>query len=156
MPGTAIATLTPKEGPLKPGPGSPGFTLLEVLVAVAIVGLGLALVFRFMILQGQNQKIASQRILLLQEAQNIMTYWLAQPWIKPGHITGQSDKGVIWEVKISQVGGVVPDLKDRTRKNDRNRPIPVLFHLEVCCHYGRSPQGRPVCLHSERLFFSQG
>ncbi|MGD9125409.1 MAG: type II secretion system protein, partial [Desulfarculaceae bacterium] len=92
MPGTAIATLTPKEGPLKPGPGSPGFTLLEVLVAVAIVGLGLALVFRFMILQGQNQKIASQRILLLQEAQNIMTYWLAQPWIKPGHITGQSDK----------------------------------------------------------------
>ncbi len=138
-----------------PGPGAPekarpqrGFVLLETLVAIAVLGLGLALAWQLYATLGRSQAQAADRVALLTQARDIMEGWLAQPQVQPGLSQGQEGK-TRWEVRVADI--TPPPPASREKDLDAADKLPRLLSVEVCCRLRPPASGRPVCLRSARL-----
>jgi general secretion pathway protein I len=114
-----------------------GFTLIEALVALAIVAVALASIGGIVATVSRGTRSVSQRVALAATAQSLLTELPARHLLVPGHQSGQKD-GNRWNVYITAiaVGGagrwaplqVVLDLRaptGMTMKFTTVRLIPV-------------------------------
>jgi Tfp pilus assembly protein PilV len=129
-----------------------------VLVALVLLGLGLASVFQLVNMQAQAQAKAQLQMEALREAQNLMDQWLDEPKVNPGSFEGNTNSGMVWRVTVRQVAGTAPKTKpagSKTSRPTRTRPtsrrLPILLEISVCCSYELMGRTRRVCLVSQRL-----
>jgi prepilin-type N-terminal cleavage/methylation domain-containing protein len=125
-----------------------GFALLEALVAIAILGLGLALAWEVYATQGRSQTQAADRLLLLGQAGDLMEAWLAQPGVEPGLHKGSQGR-VRWEVRVDDI--TPPPPPSRLKDPEAEGKLPRLLGVQVCCRLSPPASIRPVCLQSARL-----
>jgi prepilin-type N-terminal cleavage/methylation domain-containing protein len=125
-----------------------GFVLLETLVAIAVLGLGLALAWQLYATLGRSQAQAADRVALLTQARDIMEGWLAQPEVAPGLSQGQEGK-IRWEVRVADI--TPPPPPSREKDLDSQDKLPRLLSVEVCCRLRPPLSGRPVCLTCARI-----
>lgn len=139
--------------------GNRGFGLIEVLVALVLLGLGLASVFQLVNMQAKAQTKAQLQMEALREAQNLMDQWLDEPKVNPGSFQGSTGSGMAWRVQVRPVAGAAPKSKPKqgnkpspsTSGRPTSRRLPVLLEVSVCCSYELMGQTRRVCLVSQRL-----
>lgn len=136
--------------------GNRGFGLIEVLVALALLGLGLASVFQLVNMQAAAQTKAKLQMEALREAQSLMDQWLDQPQVKPGSYQGKTDSGMAWRVQVRPAAGSAPKPRpgqspQRAGSRPTSRRLPVLLEVSVCCSYELMGRARKVCLVSQRL-----
>jgi prepilin-type N-terminal cleavage/methylation domain-containing protein len=145
--------------PISPA-GNRGFGLIEVLVALVLLGLGLASVFQLVNMQATAQTKAKLQMAALRDAQNLMDQWLDAPKVKPGSYQGNTDSGMAWRIQVRPVAGSAPKPRPgaKTSQSSRaglNRPtsrrLPLLLELSVCCSYELMGRTRRVCLVSQRI-----
>jgi general secretion pathway protein I len=79
-----------------------GFTLIEALVALAIVAIALASMGGIIATVAKGSRSASQRIALAATADSLLTELPARNALVPGHQSGQKD-GNHWSVDIAPV-----------------------------------------------------
>jgi hypothetical protein len=122
--------------------------MLEALVAIAVLGLGLALAWEVYAAQGRSQTQAADRLMLLGQAGDLLEGWLAQPQVDPGSYSGAQGK-VRWEVKVNDI--TPPPPPSKLKDLDAGDKLPRLLEVQVCCRLGAMRSARPVCLQSARL-----
>jgi prepilin-type N-terminal cleavage/methylation domain-containing protein len=141
--------------PISPA-GNKGFGLIEVLVALVLLGLGLASVFQLVNMQAMAQTKAELQMEALRDAQNLMDQWLDAPQIRPGSYQGDTDSGMAWRIQVRPVAGSAPKPKpgrppQRASARPTSRRLPVLLEVSVCCSYELMGRTSRVCLVSQRL-----
>jgi general secretion pathway protein I len=85
-----------------PFSGEAGFTLIEALVALAIVAIALASIGGIVATVSRGTRSASQRVALAAAAESLLTELPARNLLVPGHQSGQKD-GNRWNVDITAV-----------------------------------------------------
>jgi Tfp pilus assembly protein PilV len=125
-----------------------------VLVALVLLGMGLASVFQLVNMQAKAQTKAQLQMEALREAQTLMDQWLDEPKVGPGSFQGNTSSGMAWRVTVRAVAGAAPKRKPKsagTPSRPTSRRLPVLLEIAVCCSYELMGQTRRVCLVSQRL-----
>jgi prepilin-type N-terminal cleavage/methylation domain-containing protein len=123
--------------------GEKGFTLLEVLLAVAVLGLAVAGTWRLAGLEARTQDQVGQRQALLCQSRDLMETWLSEPHPVPGVYQGQGG-GVRWEVRVERR----PAARSQAQEQE---PPPSLLWVQVCSRPAQGPGQAQVCLSSARL-----
>jgi hypothetical protein len=124
-----------------------------VLVALALMGLGLTAALGLVRLQDQAQAQAEARQEALRLARGLMDQWLQAESLRPGRRQGR-ESGLAWSVTVRRLQGgeqaPAPEDAGRIRRppRPRLREAPPLFEVEVCC---RRPGSRGVCLASQHV-----
>lgn len=95
---------TPCSSTRRPDRGSEGFTLLEVLVALTILGMSFATLLAIF-----SQALASERnrdraFAARTLAQSLMAQTLAAQSVDEGTLAGHTDDGLSWQVRIEPYG----------------------------------------------------
>ncbi len=123
-----------------PERGEEGFTIIEVLIALAIVAVSMVAIGSVMATNAHGVQSLESHVALMQTARMVMaTAVPGHPDIAPG-VTSGKIRDYRWQVDIGPVGGewVVPDAEAPW--------IPQLVKLHV-----RSPTGATVMLETVRL-----
>jgi general secretion pathway protein I len=126
--------------------GGAGFTLIEVLVAVAIAGMALASLAAAMKTGLGNAEAAEQYTEATHRAQSRLdTVGIAIP-LTPGEQSGDDGGGFAWRVRISppQVHQTAPP-----RATDP-RP-PALYDVDVTVSWRNQGAERSLVIRSQRL-----
>ena len=86
--------------------GEAGFTLIEVLVAFAIVALVLAGIYQALAgaFRGENRAQVQERVLALARA-HLETIGLEQP-LEPGETAGTYQAGLTWHLTVAPVASL--------------------------------------------------
>jgi general secretion pathway protein I len=93
----------------RPTGAAKGFTLIEVLIAAAILGITFVAVTGVMSQSLRNiDRIGPQEQALLH-AREAMTELLLQEQLSPGRLTGRWNDGYRWQADIVPYAGVKPD-----------------------------------------------
>lgn len=109
-----------------PWNSSHGFTLLEVMIALAILGLGIVTVLELLSGSLNIGVKASRHTQAAIYAQNIMDRLFARTALQDGDERGEFQDGYVWQARIQEIR---PD-DDRSRLQP-NRPNQTdLFHLK--------------------------
>jgi general secretion pathway protein I len=120
-----------------------GFTLLEVLAALAIAGLGLGALLAATGTGLGNAKLASEYIEAARIAQSrLAAVGVAAP-LTPGTTAGGAGGGYSWEVRVSPAA--------ETEAAPGGLPRPALYGFEVVVRWTSGGGARSVSLHSQRL-----
>ena len=85
-----------------PSNGEAGFTLIEALVALAIVAVALASIGGVVATVSRGTRSVSQRVALVATAESLLTELPARNLLVPGRQSGQKD-GNRWSVDISPI-----------------------------------------------------
>jgi general secretion pathway protein I len=118
-----------------------GFTIIEVLVALAIVAVSVAVIGALMATNDRGVRSLEQHVSLAQAARTVMTAGLpARAELQPGTTSGQLE-GYHWTVEVTSLGGnwKVPDAADVPW-------IPELVRVRV-----RAPSGATSDIRTVRL-----
>ncbi|HEV2386579.1 MAG TPA: prepilin-type N-terminal cleavage/methylation domain-containing protein [Candidatus Acidoferrales bacterium] len=86
-----------------------GFTLIEVLIAAAILGIAFVAVTGVMSQSLRNIDRMGPQEQVLLHAREAMTELLLQEQLAPGRQSGQWDDGYRWQADIAPYPGVKPD-----------------------------------------------
>lgn len=80
-----------------------GFTLLEVVVALAILGLSLGVLFGIF-----SQSVARTHANTMRENERLLAATLLQQALRPDHIpadnSGRTDNGLVWQLRAFPFG----------------------------------------------------
>ena len=117
-----------------PSSGEAGFTLIEALVALAIVAIALASIGGIVATVSRGTRSVSQRVALAAAAESLLTELPARNLLVPGRQSGQKD-GNRWSVDISPIA---------TGATGRWAPLQVVLDL-------RAPTGLAMKFTTVRL-----
>jgi general secretion pathway protein I len=120
-----------QESPFK---GEAGFTLIEALVALAIVAIALASIGGLVANVSRGTRSVSQRVTLAAAAESLLTELPARNSLVPGRQSGQKD-GNRWSVDITPIASGATGLW-----------MPLLVVLDV-----RAPTGLAMKFTTVRL-----
>lgn len=125
-----------------------GFTLLEVLVALAIAALGIGALVEAASGGLTNVDVAAQYLSALHHAQARLAALGVESSISPGERDGRNEDGYRWHMKITPVaaGTRADDIGQ-----DIGRALPTLFAVEVAVSWRRGLVTRTVTLDTLRL-----
>lgn len=122
---------------------SAGFTLIEVLVALAIAGLGLAALVAVTGTGLGNVDLATKYIEATRRAQSRLAMVAVSQPLVAGEQSGDDGGGYSWTTRIS-----APVVRAVVAGAD---PAPALFDVEVEISWRNGSQKRSVSIRSERL-----
>ena len=107
-------------------PASSGFTLLEIMVALAILSLGIVTVLELLAGSLNIGVKASRHTQAAIYAQNIMDRAFAQTMLEDGEERGEFPDGYSWVARVQEVR-----LDDTSSRFQSNRPNQLdFFHLK--------------------------
>ncbi|MFQ5353810.1 MAG: prepilin-type N-terminal cleavage/methylation domain-containing protein [Thermodesulfobacteriota bacterium] len=89
--------------PLKGAKKEAGFTLLEVMVSLAILGIGILTVMQLFSGSLGLAMTASEHTAIVLLAREKMAETLVDKDIHPGTTEGADEKGLIWQVEVTSV-----------------------------------------------------
>jgi len=117
-----------------------GFTLIEVLVALAIMAVSIVAIGRLMSTNARGVRMLENHVALVQSAQTVMSTEVPdRKRLAPGRLTGQTGD-TRWQIDVGPVGG------DWIVDSDDVRWIPELVKLRV-----RDATGATLDLETVRL-----
>ena len=124
--------------------GEAGFTLVEVLIALAVVAIAIVAIGAVMSTNARGVRALEDHVALIQTAQTVFTTGIPpRKDLAPGSLAGQI-RDFRWQVNIGPVGGGwVVDGADAAW-------IPELVKIRV-----RSPAGAMIDLETVRLMRGQ-
>jgi general secretion pathway protein I len=122
-----------------------GFTLIEVLVAVAIAGIALASLSAAVRTGLGNAKAAEQYNDATHRAQSRLDMVGSAIPLTPGEQSGDDGGGFAWRVRIS------PPQTHTAPPRANTPPLPALYDVEVTVSWGNRGSGHSVVIHSQRL-----
>jgi general secretion pathway protein I len=124
--------------------GEAGFTLVEALIALAVVTIAIVAIGSVMSTNARGVRALEDHVALIQTAQTVFTTGIPpRKDLAPGSLAGQI-RDFRWQVNIGQVGGGwVVDSADAAW-------IPELVKIRV-----RSPAGAMIDLETVRLMRGQ-
>ena len=117
-----------------------GFTIIEVLIALALVAVSLVAIGSLMATNARGVRSLEQHVALLQTARTVMTAAIpSRAELRPGAVSGQTDD-YRWTIDVSPLGGgwTVPDADVPW--------VPELVRVRV-----RSPTGAVSDIRTVRL-----
>jgi general secretion pathway protein I len=117
-----------------------GFTIIEVLIALAVVAVGMVAIGSVMSTNARGVRLLEQHVELMQTARSVMTTAIPpRAELGPGVLSGRLNDRQ-WQIDIGPLGGawVVPDTDAAW--------IPELVKIHV-----QSPSGGTVDLQTVRL-----
>jgi general secretion pathway protein I len=128
-------------------PGTPastdrdaGFTIIEVLIALAIVAVSIVAIGSLMATNVRGVRSLEQHVALTQTARTVMTAGLSpRAELRPGILSGQTDN-YRWTVEVMPLGG------DWTVPNADIPWVPELVRVRV-----KSPSGALSDIRTVRL-----
>jgi len=121
-----------------------GFTLIEVMIALAIAGLGLATLIAAAGTGLGNTKLADQYIEATRRAQSRLAFvGLAAP-LTPGEQSGEDGAGFFWRARIS-----LPVAHEKSAPGGES--LPSLYTVEVTISWQSGGKVKSVTLQSQRL-----
>jgi general secretion pathway protein I len=121
-----------------------GFTIIEVLIALAIVAVSIVAIGSVMSTNARGVQALESHVALMQSAQMVfVTAIPPRKELTPGTLSGQL-RGFRWQVDIGPVGG------DWAVEGADVAWIPELVKIRV-----RSPSGATVDLETVRLMHGQ-
>jgi general secretion pathway protein I len=91
--------------------GEAGFTLIEVLIALALVAVSVVAIGSLMATNARGVRSLEQHVALMQTARTVMTAAIPQrAELRPGALSGQTDD-YRWTIDVTPLGGgwTVPD-----------------------------------------------
>jgi general secretion pathway protein I len=91
--------------------GEAGFTIIEVLIALALVAVSLVAIGSLMATNARGVRSLEQHVALMQTARTVMTTGIPpRADLSPGTLSGQAEN-YRWTVDVSPLGGgwTVPD-----------------------------------------------
>lgn len=117
-----------------------GFTIIEVLVALAVVTVSILAIGQLMSTNARGVRSLEDHVALVQSAQSILTTEIPQrSALAPGRLTGRTGE-TRWQIDIGPVG------EDWIVDKDDVNWIPELVKVQV-----RGPAGGMVSLETVRL-----
>jgi general secretion pathway protein I len=120
--------------------GEAGFTIIEVLIALALVAVSLVAIGSLMATNARGVRTLEQHVALLQTARTVMTAAIPpRAELRSGAVSGQTDD-YRWTIDVSPLGGgwTVPDADVPW--------VPELVRVRV-----RSPTGAVSDIRTVRL-----
>jgi general secretion pathway protein I len=121
-----------------------GFTIIEVLVALALVAVTIVAIGSLMATNARGVRTFEQHVALVQAARTAMTTAIpSRPELRPGASSGQND-GYRWTVDVMPLGG------EWTVPNAEVPWLPELVRVRV-----RSPSGAVSDIRTVRLIRGQ-
>jgi general secretion pathway protein I len=120
--------------------GEAGFTLIEVLIALALVAVSVVAIGSLMATNARGVRSLEQHVALMQTARTVMTAAIPQrAELRPGALSGQTDD-YRWSIDVTPLGGgwTVPDADIPW--------VPELVRVRV-----RSPSGAVSDIRTVRL-----
>ena len=121
-----------------------GFTIIEVLVALALVAVTIVAIGSLMATNARGVRKFEQHVALVQAARMAMTTAIpSRPELRPGASSGQND-GYRWTVDVMPLGG------EWTVPNAEVPWLPELVRVRV-----RSPSGAVSDIRTVRLIRGQ-
>lgn len=133
---------------------SPGFTLLEVMVALAILALGLVTALELFAGSLRLGTTASRHTQAAIYAQNEMDRLLAQTTLDDGEESGELPEGYYWQVRVQEI---YPE-ESQTRLQPQQQNPTDFFHLkeiEVRVSWQGSGAEQSLTLRSLRTIADQ-
>ncbi|PPD35894.1 MAG: general secretion pathway protein GspH [Methylomonas sp.] len=131
-----------------------GFSLLEILVAFAIMAVALTIVLRIFGSGVNNAVISEEYSLAVQIAESIMARTGVETPLQIGEISGSEADKYAWWIRITPVAGPPPKSRPRFKSQEQvdDRPVMKLMAVQVRVSWGdRTDQQRAVELHNLRL-----
>jgi general secretion pathway protein I len=117
-----------------------GFTIIEVLVALAVVGVTIVAIGSVMSTNSRGVRLLEEHLALTQTAHTVMATAIPKRnELGPGRLSGELSQ-YRWQIDIGPVGG------EWEVNDDRVSWIPELIKIRV-----RSPRGATVDLETVRL-----
>jgi general secretion pathway protein I len=117
-----------------------GFTIIEVLVALALVAVSIVAIGQLMSTNARGVRALENHVALVQSAQTVMSTQVPErSKLAPGRLTGQNGN-TRWQIDVGPVGG------DWIVDKDHLDWIPELVKLRV-----RGPTGATLDLETVRL-----
>jgi general secretion pathway protein I len=121
-----------------------GFTLIEVLVALAIAALGLGALMAAAGTGLANSGVADRYIEATRRAQSLLALAAAAAPLQPGERSGADDDGFAWRIRVS-----APVLHAAVKGATADR-LPGLYAIEVTVTWSAGST-RSVSLRTQRL-----
>jgi general secretion pathway protein I len=120
--------------------GDAGFTIIEVLVALALVAVSIVAIGQLMSTNARGVRALENHVALVQSAQTVLSTQVPErSKLVPGRLTGRNGD-TRWQIDVGPVGG------DWIADNNDVDWIPELVKLRV-----RSPTGATLDLQTVRL-----
>jgi type II secretion system protein I len=88
------------------GTGETGFTLIEMLVSLAILAIALGVLFAAFSQDMTRQRLTEDETAARVEAQSMLARSLADPPRAPGHVSGETADGLHWTLSVTPYGGI--------------------------------------------------
>ena len=142
--GTQSSVLSPQPLSLS----SPGFTLLEVMVALTILALGLVTVLELFAGSTRLGVKASQRTQAAIYAQNVMDRLFAQQTLEDGELSGELPNGYVWRARVQEI--YPDDDNNRLREGDNQTDFLHLKEIIVSIVWEENAGPQEFLLHSLR------
>ena len=119
-----------------------GFTLIEVVVSLAVAGLGIAMLLAAAGTGLGNAKLANEYVEATRHAQYLLAgVGVAVPLV-PGERSGQDGPRYSWRLRISD---------PVTHAAGASAMGPALYRVDISISWRSGAAARVVTLHSERL-----
>ena len=131
-----------------------GFTLLEVMVALAILGIGIVTVLELFAGSLRLGVKASRYTQATIYAQNVMSHLFTQNFLDDGEESGELPGGYAWRARVQEIH---PD-EDHSRLQPNRQNPTDLFHLkeiEVRVTWSEGNGEQNLVLHSLRMLTEQ-
>ncbi len=131
-----------------------GFTLLEVMVALAILGIGIVTVLELFAGSLRLGVKASRYTQATIYAQNVMSRLFVQDALDDGEESGELPGGYAWRARVQEIH---PD-ENRSRLQPNRQSPTDLFHLkeiEVSVRWSEGNGGQNLVLRSLRTLTEQ-
>ena len=119
-----------------------GFTLIEVLVAFAILALSLAAIFQSIGIGAENTRLSEQHTIAALYAESLMASVGIERPLRSGEDSGELERGYRW---TSRTSAIASDQQAPTGKNS-----PQLFAMELTVSWRDGDADRSVTLRSHR------
>lgn len=117
-----------------------GFTIIEVLIALAVVAVSVIAIGSVMSTNVRGVRSLEQHVALMQTTRSVMTSGIPpRAVLAPGTVSGE-EGGYRWTVDVGPMGG------ENVEKNAKTAWIPELVRVRV-----RSPSGAVSDLRTVRL-----
>jgi prepilin-type N-terminal cleavage/methylation domain-containing protein len=131
-----------------------GFTLLEVMVALMIMGIGLVSVLELFSGSIRLGVKASQRTQAAIYGQNVMDRIFAQEQLEDGEVSGELPNGYAWRARVQEI--YPDDDNDRLRPEDENETDFLhLKEVEVSIVWQENFGQQEFVLHALRAVMEQ-
>ncbi len=122
--------------------GRQGFTLIEVLVALIILGISLGAIFQAFSISRRISLKADETLTAVRLAQNLLANpSLIDTALKGGEIAGNVDMEPAWRYSLS----ALPLELDTGDKRDVSR-VPAMFELKLCLFHESDRREKAFCM----------